>query len=172
MKSVIVILAAIFFIMFQSNANATTTLWQAAGVTQYEEANQAMVADVFDVGNLLSLAACNSVIADHNHLLQSGSVTPSGGDASQQKNTKSAVDAICHAVITPQLPGYYYIGQMEIKQHGVKSQPKQVKIGPFATLPLCNAAGNAQKNLTLQKTPLTLINVYYQLKGGCRKLMD
>lgn len=165
-------LAAIFFMMFQSNANATTTLWQAVGVTQYEESNQTMVADVFDVGNLLSLAACNAVIADHNQLLQAGSVTPSGGEASQQKNTKSAVDAICHAVITPQLPGYYYIGQMEIKQHNVKSQPKQVKIGPFANLSLCNSGGATQKNLTLQKTPLTKFNVYYQLKGGCRKLID
>lgn len=77
-------------------------------------------------------------------LLQDGSVTPSGGNADQQKNTRSAVDAICHAVMPPSLPGYYFIGQMEIKQHNQKAQPKQVKIGPFATMSLCNSGGNAQ----------------------------
>lgn len=170
-------LASVFFMIFQGSANATepagyTTQYQAVGVVQYEEANQTMVADTFDVGNLLSIAACNLVIADHNQLLQDGSVTPSGGNVDQQKNTRSAVDAICHAVLPTLLQGYYFIGQTEVKQHSQKAQPKQIKIGPFATLGLCNSAGNAQKTLTLQKTPRTQTNVYYQLRGGCRKMMD
>lgn len=172
-----IFLVSVFFMMFQTPAHATEpagylTQYQAIGVVQYEEANQAMVADTFDVGNLLSLAACNLVIADHNQLLQDGSVTPSGGNVDQQKNTRSAVDAICHAVMPPSLPGYYFIGQTEVKQHSQKAQPKQIKIGPFATLALCNSAGNAQKTLTLQKTPRTQASVYYQLRGGCRKIMD
>lgn len=175
LKSVLLSLAILLFCV--SSANATEpagylTQYQAVGVVQYEEANQTMVADTFDVGNLLSLAACNLVIADHNQLLQEGSVTPSGGNVDQQKNTRSAVDAICHTVMPPSLPGYYFIGQTEVKQHSQKAQPKQIKIGPFATLALCNSAGNAQKTLTLQKTPRTQTNVYYQLRGGCRKMMD
>lgn len=167
-----IFLASLFFMAFQGQANATVTLWQAIGVSQYEEANQTMVASTFDVGNLLSLDACNKVIADHNQLLQVGSVTPSGGQANLEKNTRSAVDAICYQVSLPQLPGWYFIGQAQVKQGAFKAQPLQVKIGPFAAEQTCKDAGNAQKKLTLQQTPITGQTVNYKLNGACRKLMD
>ena len=152
---------------FTATANATTTLYQAVGVIQYHQQNQPMRAQTFDVGNFLSLAACNAAIANHNDLLVAGSVTPGN-----QHNSRTKLDAICHAVIPPQLPGYYAIGLAQVQQSNQASQPLQFQLGPFGTLASCNAALNNQKTLTLQNTPIGDINVAYKLDGLCHKLMD
>ena len=158
------IIATLFFV---TNANATVTLYQAAGVIQYHQQNQPMKAQTFDVGNFLSLNACNAAIANHGNMLDDGSVTPGN-----QQNSRTKLDAICHAVIPQQLPGYYAIGLAQVQQNNQASQPLQMQIGPFATLALCNAALNNQKSLTLQNTPIGDINVAYKLDGMCHKLMD
>ena len=84
------------------SAQATVTLYQAVGVIQYHQQNQPMRAQTFDVGNFLSLSACNAAIANHGNMLDDGSVTPGN-----QQNSRTKLDAICHAVIPPQLPGWY-----------------------------------------------------------------
>lgn len=169
MKSVI--LAAIFFMMFQSNANATLSLWQCVGVFQYQSSNQSMIAQTFNEGNFLSSTAANSAVAAYGGLFYNGSVTPViPGDVAV--NTKSRLDAICHNVIPPQLPGYFVLGQMQVKQYGKPAQPLTTNIGPFGTLTACKAALNAQKTLTLQNTPLTETNVAYKFDGACYQLMN
>lgn len=153
--------------LFSLSANATVTLYQAVGVIQYHQQNQPMRAQAFDVGNFLSSAACNAAIANHNDLLVAGSVTPGN-----QQNSRTKLDAICHAVIPPQLPGYYAIGLAQVQQSNQASQPLQFQLGPFSTLAACNAALKNQKSLTLQNTPIGDINVAYKLDGLCHKLMD
>ena len=158
------IIAAIFFV---TSANATVTLYQAVGVIQYHQQNQPMKAQTFDVGNFLSLNACNAAIANHGNMLDDGSVTPGNS-----QNSRTKLDAICHAVIPPQLPGWYAIGLAQVQQNNQAAQPLQIQLGPFATLALCNAALNNQKSLTLQNTPIGEVNVAYKLDGMCHKLMD
>lgn len=161
------LLIAVALLVFTATANATITLYQAVGVIQYNQQNQPMRAQTFDVGDFLSLAACNAAIANHNNLLAAGSVTPGN-----QQNSRTRLDAICHAVIPPQLPGWYAIGLAQVQQSNQASQPLQMQIGPFGTLAACNAALNNQKTLTLQNTPISEINVAYKLDGLCHKLTD
>lgn len=149
------------------SAQATVTLYQAVGVIQYHQQNQPMRAQTFDVGNFLSLSACNAAIANHGNMLDDGSVTPGN-----QQNSRTKLDAICHAVIPPQLPGWYAIGLAQAQQNNQASQPLQMQIGPFGTLAACNSALNNQRSLTLQNTPIGEINVAYKLDGLCHKLMD
>jgi len=149
------------------SAQATVTLYQAVGVIQYHQQNQPMRAQTFDVGNFLSLSACNAAIANHGNMLDDGSVTPGN-----QQNSRTKLDAICHAVIPPQLPGWYAIALAQAQQNNQASQPLQMQIGPFGTLAACNSALNNQRSLTLQNTPIGEINVAYKLDGLCHKLMD
>lgn len=161
------LLITLVLLTFTVAANATVTLYQAAGVLQYQQSNQSMKAQNFDVGNLLSLSACNSAIANHAHLLRDGSVTPGNN-----QNSRTRLDAICHAVIPPQLPGWFGLGQAQVQQSNQPSQPLQVKIGPFATYSACKIAFNRQKTLTLQNAPITDNNVAYKLDGDCYQMME
>lgn len=154
-------------LFFISNANATVTLWQAAGVFQYQQQNQPMRAQAFDESAFLSESACNAAIAGYGNMLDDGSVTPGN-----QQNSRSKLDAVCHSIIPPQLPGWYALGQMQVQQSGQAAQPLHLKLGPFGNYPACQAALNRQKTLTLGNTPITDQNVAYKLDGDCYKLMD
>lgn len=166
MFRIILIVTALFV---ASNANATVTFWQAVGVEQYQQANQKMVALSFDVGNFQTLASCNNAIANHNNLMDATIKTPASGN-----EAKVRVDAICHAVIPLQLPGWHVIGVRQVQQGNTSasdtSQAIPVSIGPFTDEDTCKAAITAQSTLTLQHTPLSEKSVSTTLTAKCHKL--
>lgn len=161
-------LLTLLLLVVIGNANAALSLWQCVGVFQYQQTNKSMQAQIFNEGNFLSSTAANSAVAAYGGLFYNGTVTP--GD--NPVNTKSKLDAICHNVIPPQLPGYFVLGQMQVKQYNQPAQPLTTNIGPFGTLAVCKIALNKQKTLTLQNTPLTDQNVAYAFDGDCYQLMD
>lgn len=161
----LIVITALFVIP----ASATIMLWQAVGIEQYQQAGQQMRALSFDVGNFQSETACNSAIASHNNLLIPGTITPGSST-----NAKVNVDAMCHAVLPLQLPGWHVIGVRQV-QRGTSSSsdPSQalpVSIGPFVDEATCKSAITAQKSLTLQNTPLTGQNVFTSLTAICHKI--
>jgi len=164
-----IFLIAVTALFFSGNSLATVVLWEAVGVEQYQQSGQQMRALSFDVGNFQTLAACNAAISNHNNLMDATIKTPASSS-----DAKVKVDAICHAVIPLQLPGWHVIGVRQV-QRGTSSasDPSQalpVSIGPFVDEPTCNAAITAQKSLTLQNTPLSSQNVFTTLTAKCHKL--
>lgn len=151
------------------SVQATTYFYQASGVEQYQQAGQQMKALTFDVGNFQTLAACNSAIAAHSNLMDATVKTPASSN-----DAKVRVDAICHAVLPLQLPGWHVIGVRQVQRGNAsasdQSQALPVSIGPFADEPTCKAAISMQKSLTLQNTPLSDSNVFTSLTAKCHKL--
>lgn len=164
-----IFLIAVTALFFSGNSFATVVLWEAEGVEQYQQFGKPMQAISFSVGNFQTLSACNDAIANHNNLMDATIKTPgSGSDA------KVKVDAICHAVIPLQLPGWHVIGVRQVQRGNASasdtSQALPVSIGPFVDEATCNAAITAQKSLTLQNTPLSSQNVFTTLTAKCHKL--
>lgn len=159
----------LFLFVVSFSAQATTYFYQASGVEQYQQFGQQMRVIAFNVGNFLTLSSCNSAIADHSNLMDATVKTPASGN-----DAKVRVDAICHAVLPLQLPGWYVIGVRQVQRGNTSaSDPSQalpVNIGPFVDEPTCNAAITAQKSLTLQNTPLSSHNVFTSLTAKCHKL--
>ena len=162
-------LLSIILLAVSFSAQATTYFYQASGVEQYQQSGQQMKAMTFDVGNFQTLAACNAAVAAHSNLMDATTKTPASSN-----DAKVRVDAICHAVLPLQLPGWHVIG-VRIVQRGnaSASDPSQalpVSIGPFPDETACKAAITAQKSLTLQDTPLSNLNVFTSLTAKCHKL--
>lgn len=164
----------LFLLSFSAQATtyfyqATTYFYQASGVEQYQQSGRQMVAVPFDVGNFQTLAACNAAVAAHSNLMDATIKTPASGN-----DAKVRVDALCHAVLPLQLPGWHVIGIRQVQRGSASaSDPSQalpVSIGPFADEPTCKAAIAAQKSLTLQNTPLSDQNVFTSLTAKCHKL--
>ena len=159
----------LFLSLLSFSAQATTYFYQASGVEQYQQAGQQMKALTFDVGNFQTLAACNAAVAAHSNLMDATVKTPASGN-----DAKVRVDALCHAVLPLQLPGWHVIGVRQVQRgNSIAADPSQalpVSIGPFADEPTCKAAITAQKSLTLQNTPLSDQNVFTSLTAKCHKL--
>lgn len=159
----------LFLFLLSFSAQATTYFYQASGVEQYQQAGQQMKALTFDVGNFQTLAACNAAVAAHSNLMDATIKTPASSN-----DAKVRVDAICHAVLPLQLPGWHVIGIRQVQRGSASaSDPSQalpVSIGPFADEPTCKAAITVQKSLTLQNTPLSDQNVITSLTAKCHKL--
>ena len=162
-------LLSIILLAVSFSAQATTYFYQSSGVEQYQQAGQQMKALTFDVGNFQTLAACNAAVAAHSNLMDATIKTPASGN-----DAKVRVDALCHAVLPLQLPGWHVIGVRQVQRGNASaSDPSQalpVSIGPFADEPTCKAAITAQKSLTLQNTPLSDQNVFTSLTAKCHKL--
>lgn len=151
------------------SAQATTYFYQASGVEQYQQAGQQMKALTFDVGNFSTLAACNAAVAAHSNLMDATIKTPASSN-----DAKVRVDALCHAVLPLQLPGWHVIGVRQVQRGNTiaadQSQALPVSIGPFIDETACKAAIVEQKSLTLQNTPLSDSNVFTSLTAKCHKL--
>lgn len=163
----LILILSLFLLSFSTQA--TTYFYQASGVEQYQQAGQQMKALTFDVGNFQTLAACNAAVAAHSNLMNATVKTPASSN-----DAKVRVDALCHAVLPLQLPGWHVIGVRQVQRGSASaSDPSQafpVSIGPFADEPTCKAAITAQKSLTLQNTPLSDSNVFTSLTAKCHKL--
>jgi len=162
-KILLVIITAMFFTA--SSTAQASDVYQAFGVTQYQTSGQNMTAKPFSVGTFTDATSCNAEVANQNNL--SLSYTPKSNTGAGQK-----VDAICHPVLSVQQPGYWIIGTSQVQQSNVASQSLDTKIGPFATLPICNARLVVAKGLTLQNTPKSVNNVGYALDADCVYLLS
>lgn len=159
--------------LFGSIAYATTpaypTFYTAAGIFQYQITTKPIVPMAFNIGNFTTLGLCNAAISDFNNLLIPGSNTPNPNNA---LNTRSVLDALCFAVLPPQIPGWHVLGFAQVQQHGQLAVPISFDIGSFQDEITCGKALAKMQALHLSNTPGNATNVFYSFTGGCYKLTD